>query len=72
MRSAGWARAEPLGLGPDFFPLHLLASGGSNKEIARRLSLSVHTVERHIANMYRKIGARNRADATAYSLRNGP
>ena len=24
MRSAGWAHAEPLGLGPDFFPLHLL------------------------------------------------
>jgi DNA-binding CsgD family transcriptional regulator len=31
--------------------------------------LSVHTIERHLANAYRKIGARNRADATAFTLR---
>jgi DNA-binding CsgD family transcriptional regulator len=31
----------------------------------------VHTVERHAANLYRKIGARGRADATAYALRRG-
>jgi DNA-binding CsgD family transcriptional regulator len=31
--------------------------------------LSVHTIERHLANAYRKIGARNRADATAFALR---
>jgi DNA-binding CsgD family transcriptional regulator len=48
--------------------LQQLASGSSNKEIARRFSLSVHTVERHIANIYAKIGARNRAEATAYAL----
>jgi DNA-binding CsgD family transcriptional regulator len=29
----------------------------------------VHTVERHLANAYRKISVRNRADATAYVLR---
>jgi DNA-binding CsgD family transcriptional regulator len=46
-----------------------LADGASNKEIARALALSVHTVERHVANVYRKIGARNRADATSYALR---
>jgi len=40
-------------------------------EIARRLGLSPQTVERHVANLYRKIGARGRADATAYALRNG-
>uniref|UniRef100_UPI001C5EB204 helix-turn-helix transcriptional regulator n=1 Tax=Pseudonocardia nigra TaxID=1921578 RepID=UPI001C5EB204 len=49
--------------------LALLADGASNKEIGRRLRLSVHTVERHVANLYLKIGARNRADATAYALR---
>jgi DNA-binding CsgD family transcriptional regulator len=37
--------------------------------MARNLSLSVHTVERHVANLYQKIGARNRAEATAYHLR---
>lgn len=51
--------------------LRLLAGGESNAQIARRLKLSVHTVERHVANIYRKIDARGRADATAYALRHG-
>jgi DNA-binding CsgD family transcriptional regulator/pimeloyl-ACP methyl ester carboxylesterase len=51
--------------------LRLVAAGESNSQIARRLGLSIHTVERHVANLYRKIGARGRADATAYALRNG-
>lgn len=49
--------------------LELLAAGESNAEIARRLGVSPHTVERHVANIYRKIDARGRADATAYALR---
>lgn len=48
--------------------LDQIAAGNSNKEIARRLYLSVHTVQRHVANIYAKIGARNRAEATAYIL----
>ena len=51
--------------------LRLLAAGDSNAEIAGRLGITVHTVERHAANLYRKIGARGRADATAYALRRG-
>jgi DNA-binding CsgD family transcriptional regulator/pimeloyl-ACP methyl ester carboxylesterase len=51
--------------------LRLVAAGESNRQIARRLGLSPHTVERHVANLYRKIGARGRADATAYALRSG-
>src|SRR5215469_16058477 len=51
--------------------LRLVAAGESNSQIARRLGLSTHTIERHVANVYRKIGARGRADATAYALRNG-
>ena len=50
--------------------LNLLAGGRTNREIAAELVLSVHTIERHLANAYRKIGARNRADATAFALRN--
>ena len=49
--------------------LRLIASGNTNREIAEALVLSVATVERHIANLYAKIGARGRADATAYALR---
>lgn len=48
--------------------LRLLASGRTNNEIAEELVLSVRTVERHIGNIYGKIGARGRADATAYAL----
>jgi hypothetical protein len=33
--------------------------------------LSVGTVERHITNLYAKIGARGKADATAYAFRYG-
>lgn len=51
--------------------LRLLAAGDSNAEIARGLGIAVHTVERHTANLYRKIGARGRADATVYALRRG-
>ena len=51
--------------------LRLVAGGDSNAEVAHRLGLSVHTVERHLANLYPKIGARGRADATAYAIRRG-
>jgi predicted ATPase/DNA-binding CsgD family transcriptional regulator len=51
--------------------LRLLAMGNMNKEIASQLLLSVATVERHVANVYAKIGARGRADATAYAITRG-
>jgi pimeloyl-ACP methyl ester carboxylesterase/DNA-binding CsgD family transcriptional regulator len=51
--------------------LRLVAAGDGNAEVAQRLGLSVHTVERHLANLYPKIGARGRADATAYAIRHG-
>jgi DNA-binding NarL/FixJ family response regulator len=49
--------------------LRLVALGRTNKEIAAELVVSVHTVERHVQNAYRKIGARNRADASTYVAR---
>ena len=51
--------------------LSLLTSGHTNLEIAAKLVVSVHTVERHLANAYRKISVRNRADAAAYMARDG-
>ena len=47
----------------------LLAAGKTNNEIAADLVVSVHTVERHLQNAYRKIGARNRGQAAAYIAR---
>ncbi len=51
--------------------LRLIASGKTNREIGEELVLSVRTVERHITNLYGKIEARGKADATAFALRHG-
>jgi pimeloyl-ACP methyl ester carboxylesterase/DNA-binding CsgD family transcriptional regulator len=51
--------------------LRLVAAGSTNKEIASSLGVAVSTLERHVANLYTKIGARGRADAIAYGLRHG-
>ena len=51
--------------------LSLLTRGCTNHEIAAELVVSVHTVERHLQNAYRKVGVRNRADASAYMARDG-
>jgi pimeloyl-ACP methyl ester carboxylesterase/DNA-binding CsgD family transcriptional regulator len=49
--------------------LALLAGGSSNARIAQALTISTRTVERHIGNIYLKIEAHNRAEATAYAFR---
>ncbi len=49
----------------------LLARGLTNKAIAGALSLSVHTVERHVINVLRKLDLANRGEANAWAHRNG-
>jgi DNA-binding CsgD family transcriptional regulator len=51
--------------------MKLLSSGRENSEIAAALGVSVHTIERHVANIFIKIGVRNRAEATAWAHRRG-
>jgi predicted ATPase/class 3 adenylate cyclase/DNA-binding CsgD family transcriptional regulator len=64
--------AAPAGLSPrELEVLRLLAGGRTSKEVAEVLVLSVRTVERHITHVYGKIGARGRADATAFALKHG-
>ena len=72
-RSKSWpAQARPNGLTQrEVEVLRLIAGGRTNNEIAEELVLSVRTVERHIGNLYGKIAARGRADATAYTLTHG-
>jgi pimeloyl-ACP methyl ester carboxylesterase/DNA-binding CsgD family transcriptional regulator len=48
--------------------LGLISQGRTTREIAEALVLSERTVERHIADLYTKIGARNRSEATAFYL----
>jgi class 3 adenylate cyclase len=51
--------------------LRAIAAGKSSKEIGDQLFLSHRTVERHIANIYAKIGAHGRAEATAFAITRG-
>jgi len=43
--------------------LGFLAEGKSNKDIARDLNLSPNTIKTHLANLYEKLGVRNRTQA---------
>jgi class 3 adenylate cyclase len=69
---AALGEALPGGLSPrEAEVLRSVAAGKSSKEIGEELYLSGRTVERHVANIYAKIGAHGRADATAWAIRNG-
>ncbi|UGS34873.1 response regulator transcription factor [Capillimicrobium parvum] len=67
-------RAETVGAGlsqRERNVLELVASGATNREIADRIHLSPHTVKEHLSSLYRKLGARNRADAVQRAQRLG-
>ncbi len=51
--------------------LTLIAAGSTNREIAQRLYLSPHTVKEHTSALYRKLHARNRAEAVQRAQRVG-
>jgi DNA-binding NarL/FixJ family response regulator len=51
--------------------LTLLAEGLSNKQIARRLDITLHGVKRHVASVLVKLDSPNRTLAVATALRDG-
>ena len=51
--------------------LGLVASGTSNKGIARNLSVSANTVKFHLAAVFDKLNAATRAEAVAEAIRRG-
>lgn len=68
----GEAAENNLALTPrEFEVLSLLAEGASNKAIARRLAISVHTVKFHIASLLEKLDAEGRTEAVALAARLG-
>jgi DNA-binding NarL/FixJ family response regulator len=51
--------------------LAAIGDGLSNKAIARRLSISQHTVKFHIESLFRKLDVRTRAEAVARAIELG-
>lgn len=51
--------------------LDLLAGGLSNADIAAELTLSVHTVRNHVANLSAKLGAHSKLEVLAIAVRDG-
>jgi DNA-binding NarL/FixJ family response regulator len=51
--------------------LRRLSSGATNKAIAAELVLSVRTVDRHVSNIFAKLGVSSRSAATAYAHEHG-
>src|SRR5919107_960504 len=51
--------------------LDLLARGLSNADIAQHLTISVHTVRNHVANLSAKLGAHSKLEALSIAVREG-
>ena len=51
--------------------LTLMVEGATNKEIAKRLTISAGTTRFHISNILSKMGVRNRTEAVSLALHSG-
>jgi DNA-binding CsgD family transcriptional regulator len=70
----GFAEAEPgrpLLTPRELEILACLGEGMSNKQVARRLGISAHTVKFHLEAVFAKLGVGSRAEAVAKGLRRG-
>jgi DNA-binding CsgD family transcriptional regulator len=65
------AEASPLLTPRELDVLMLLAEGASNKTIARRLGISVHTAKFHVGRLLDKLEASGRTDAVTHAARLG-
>ncbi|MET9066734.1 response regulator transcription factor [Streptosporangium sandarakinum] len=66
----GTGPAAPL-TGRERQVLALIASGRSNREIARELAVAEKTVKTHVSNVLMKLGVQDRTQAALYAVRHG-
>ena len=72
LRIAGAPAEQDASLTPrELEVLSLLAEGASNKAIARRLGISVHTAKFHVGSLLDKLDASGRTDAVTHAARLG-
>lgn len=51
--------------------LRLVATGATNKDVARALGITAKTVAHHVAHVDEKTGCRSRAGVTLYAVEHG-
>jgi DNA-binding NarL/FixJ family response regulator len=51
--------------------VRLLAAGGTNRELAKRLGVREQTVKNQLSRIYTKLGVRNRLELAVYAARHG-
>lgn len=70
--ASGGRTSLPQGLTPRQVEVLRLVSGGvSNRDIARRLTISPRTAEHHVQDIYTKIGVTSRAAAALFAMEHG-
>jgi len=73
VKVAEWAQGKRPGrlTGRELEVLKLVVEGLSNKEVALRLKVTERTVEFHLTNILRKLGAVSRVEAALWAKERG-
>jgi DNA-binding NarL/FixJ family response regulator len=51
--------------------LRLVSEGKENKEMARTLRVTMRTIEKHLGNVYEKLGVKSKIEAVLWWIKNG-